>query len=192
MKVLFMRHGESVDDLTDQYGGWADFDLTPKGRKQIKGRLREIKKLSITFEKVLTSPLNRARETAKIVGNTFSIPVESFVYLKEKNGYGLLSGMNKEFAKESYPELVGALDTYVPGSESQEKFDDRVTISVSLMLRMGVENLIAVTHNGYFSSLYTTILGKKKQNTGDGGFTLVEFEKDGSGKILETFEVEYE
>lgn len=35
MKILFVRHGESVDDIEDRYGGSADFDLTKKGRKQV-------------------------------------------------------------------------------------------------------------------------------------------------------------
>ena len=36
MKLLLVRHGESVDDLTDSYGGWADFPLTPKGHAQLR------------------------------------------------------------------------------------------------------------------------------------------------------------
>lgn len=32
MKILFVRHGESIDDIEDRYGGAADFDLTEKGR----------------------------------------------------------------------------------------------------------------------------------------------------------------
>ncbi len=106
MNILLVRHGESVDDLTNQYGGWADFPLTPKGRRQIQSTAEKFKDPDVNFEAVYTSPLARAIESGRIIANYLGIPQKVFLYLKEKNGYGLLSGLNKDEAREEYPELV--------------------------------------------------------------------------------------
>jgi len=187
MKVLFVRHGESVDDLTDQYGGWGDFPMTPKGKIQLKKTAEKIAELGVKFEKVLTSPLMRAQESARIIANKLSIPVEEFLYVKEKNGYGLLSGMNKQEAKEKYPEIVEMMENgYAFGAEPDEKFTDRVKASIERMKEMGAENLIVVTHGGYTGRLVDVVLGKKYIKAHDGGFVLVEFK----GEEIEIIEVD--
>ena len=53
MKLLFVRHGESEDDLIDAYGGWADFPLTENGREQITETAQKIGKLNLKFDKLL-------------------------------------------------------------------------------------------------------------------------------------------
>ncbi len=175
MKLLFVRHGESVDDLTDQYGGWGDFDLTPKGKVQIQETAEKIKELGISFDKVLTSPLLRAWQSGMVIANTLSIPLEIFLYAKEKNGNGLLSGMNREEAREDYPELVNALEQgYVYGAEPQEMFIERVKFSVSVLLEKQAKALIVVTHGGYMGALFKEILHLEYQKTHDGGFILLE------------------
>ncbi len=93
MKILFVRHGESVDDIEDRYGGWADFDLTEKGMVQITKAVKKISLLSTDFEIVLTSPLKRAFQTAKIISNQLSLNLEVLEYLKERNLNGILTGL---------------------------------------------------------------------------------------------------
>jgi broad specificity phosphatase PhoE len=85
MKLLLVRHGESVDDLTDSYGGWADFPLTPKGHAQLRETSKKISALAIKFDEVWSSPLLRASESARIIANSQLLPVKETVYLKEKN-----------------------------------------------------------------------------------------------------------
>ena len=60
MKILFVRHGESVDDIEDRYGGWSDFDLTEKGKRQLMESAEKIAKLNEKFEIILSSPLKPA------------------------------------------------------------------------------------------------------------------------------------
>lgn len=42
MRILFTRHGESVDDIEDRYGGAADFDLIKKGKEQISESAKKL------------------------------------------------------------------------------------------------------------------------------------------------------
>ncbi|MCA9386096.1 histidine phosphatase family protein, partial [Candidatus Dojkabacteria bacterium] len=180
MQILFIRHGESTDDLTDQLGGWADFPLTPKGIEQIKESAKRITTLNVNFDIVLASPLIRAQESGRILANEFSLPLETFLYLKEKNGYGLLSGLNKDYAKKSYPELWDDMQNgYVYGAEPEDMFSKRVKIATEKLIERSEKNIIAVTHGGFMKKMFDIVLGKDIQKTGDGGFALTRLTSSG-------------
>jgi broad specificity phosphatase PhoE len=172
MKILFIRHAESIDDLTDQYGGWLDLELTPHGKDQVKNVISTIKDLQVDFTEILHSPLKRARESANILGSGLGLPTREFVYLKEKNGYGLLTGLTKSEAKQHYPELVADMEQgYVFGSEPEEKLIERVKCAYELIVANS-SNIIAVTHGGVLSRLLDNILGLKYIKAHDAGFIL--------------------
>ncbi len=181
MYLLLARHGESVDDLTNQYGGWADFPLTPTGYKQLEQTSNKIllllQKYNIKFSEVITSPLVRAVESGRVIANALSIPQKELLYLKEKNGYGLLTGLNKDFAKKNYPNLVKSLDAgYVYGAEPHNKFIERVVLGFKELIKNG-QNKIAVSHGGYLGTFTKQILGQKLAKAGDGGFMLLEIKE---------------
>ena len=110
MKVLFVRHGESVDDIEKRYGGWADYPLTPRGKAQIRNKITAIKSINGQFEAIFASPLKKAQVSAKILSNNLRIPFQTLEYVKERNTYGLLSGMKKVDAVKKYPIQVKRLD----------------------------------------------------------------------------------
>lgn len=64
MKLYLVRHGQSESNLKKIHGGWLDVPLTEQGRSEAKlaGNLLR----NIPFEKVYTSDLQRAMETADI------------------------------------------------------------------------------------------------------------------------------
>ena len=87
MKVLIMRHGESMDDIDNQYGGWSDFDLSPKGKEQISTKIEKIKALGINFEMIFSSPLKRAIQSSEILSSGLGLSVETFEYEVESFQY---------------------------------------------------------------------------------------------------------
>jgi 2,3-bisphosphoglycerate-dependent phosphoglycerate mutase len=180
MKILFVRHGESTDDLDNQYGGWADYEITENGKQQMKDRLSELKKLGETFDVVLTSPLKRAVETGKVIAEDLALPLEVFEYAKERNTYGILSGMKKEDAKVKYPDLVAKLDAgeYVYGSETKDQLKERVEASLSILKGRSENNLIVVTHGKYLDCLINNFSNKKFVKAHDCGFVLTEVNGD--------------
>ncbi len=66
MKIYFLRHGAAADP-----GEWKgnDYDrpLTDDGRERMAREAKAIRKLDLSLDAILTSPLARARETAEIV-----------------------------------------------------------------------------------------------------------------------------
>ena len=74
MNLYFMRHGIAAD-RTDagQAAGDRERQLTPKGIKSMNKAATGLVALSLSFDRILTSPLERARQTAKIVAQTLQL-----------------------------------------------------------------------------------------------------------------------
>lgn len=72
MELFLFRHGEAGKRLQS---GSKDFDrpLTSTGQKEIESISISLKKLKINFDRIITSPLKRAHQTAVIVSNVFAI-----------------------------------------------------------------------------------------------------------------------
>jgi broad specificity phosphatase PhoE len=85
--IYIARHGETAWTITGQHTGLTDLPLTPQGERNARalaGRLD-----GITFKKVFTSPLERARRTCELAG--FGSVAEVDNDLVEWN-YGLYEG----------------------------------------------------------------------------------------------------
>ena len=64
--VYLARHGETAWTLSGQHTGLTDLQLTEQGKhtaRRLGGRLK-----GLTFAKVCTSPLQRARQTCELAG----------------------------------------------------------------------------------------------------------------------------
>lgn len=162
-----MRHGEGVDDVEDRYGGWGDLPLSKKGRKQAENSIVKIEKFDIDL--VLSSPLKRAMETAEIIACGCKLKAEKWLYLKERNTYGLMSGEVKSDVKENYPELHDAYenDDYLPGAESYKNLIKRMRVMIEKVKTFEAEKILAVTHGKFLSAFCKEFLGKeidKKEN----------------------------
>jgi probable phosphoglycerate mutase len=65
-RVFLIRHGETAWSLSGQHTGRTDIPLTENGRRSAS-RLKPIL-AQVTFARVFTSPLGRARETCELAG----------------------------------------------------------------------------------------------------------------------------
>ena len=75
MSNLFLRHGEVQNEKDVFYANLPGFYLSSKGEMQAKDAAKNIKKL-FNIEKIITSPLLRARQTASIVNEELKIHIE--------------------------------------------------------------------------------------------------------------------
>ena len=75
MSNLFLRHGEVQNEKDVFYANLPGFYLSSKGETQAKDSARKIKKL-FNIEKIITSPLLRARQTASIVNEELKIDIK--------------------------------------------------------------------------------------------------------------------
>lgn len=103
-KLVLLRHGESQWNMENRFTGWADVDLTEKGREEAKAAGELLKSQGFTFDKAFTSVQKRAIRTLWITLDEMDlmwIPVERSWKLNERF-YGGLTGMNKAETAKKY------------------------------------------------------------------------------------------
>tara|TARA_Y100001970_G_scaffold122493_2_gene151847 strand:+ start:15910 stop:16560 length:651 start_codon:yes stop_codon:yes gene_type:complete len=131
MKLVLVRHGQSIYNLENRFTGWKDVDLTEQGIQEAILAGKILKKHNFEFDKAFTSNLKRAQKTLALILNELKSdlkPVKDEA-LNERD-YGDLIGQNKiEAAKEFGEEQVQiwrrSYDTPPPGGESLKMTCDR-------------------------------------------------------------------
>lgn len=134
-KLVFIRHGQSAWNLSNQFTGWVDVDLSPEGVEQAKNAGRLLKEAGIEFDQAYTSVLTRAIKTLHYAleeCDQLWIPEEKTWRLNERH-YGALQGLNKAETAEKYGEeqvhiwrrsydtLPPLLDANDEGSAAQDR-----------------------------------------------------------------------
>ena len=67
INLILVRHGQSQWNKERRFTGWADIDLTEKGRSEAKYAGELIKKLNIEIQICFTSKLIRAINSSSII-----------------------------------------------------------------------------------------------------------------------------
>ena len=81
----FIRHGETVWNVENKICGATDIELTQRGHEQAIETGKRILEQGITADVILTSPLIRAKETARHISEITGIPMEVEPRLIEQN-----------------------------------------------------------------------------------------------------------
>lgn len=176
-RVIFLRHGESYDDVYNEFGGWSDREPTPNGFNLAYGIGNQLKIQYPDISLIYSSPLKRAYLFAKIIGSIFNLPVKRNVFLKERNTYGLLNGLNHKYATMKYPQLVKLYDSqeFIPGSERYDDFVDRVGLLINWVKGLNFEGTLLLVTQGYLmTTVLEEFLGKTRDSITHGSYFVCE------------------
>ncbi len=140
-KVYLLRHGETEWSLNGQHTGVTDIPLTENGR--MAARLLQPILAKETFALVLTSPLQRARETCELAGLGKRATVETD--LIEWN-YGEYEGLTTEQIRMTRP-AWSVFRNGCPGGESPDQIGARADrVLTKIRASMGDVALFAHGH----------------------------------------------
>ncbi len=106
MKLVLVRHGESIWNLENRFTGWTDVDLSDKGIQEAHEAGKKLLSNGYSFDIAYTSYLLRAQKTLEIILselNLDSLEVIKSYKLNERH-YGALQGLNKKQTAEKYGE----------------------------------------------------------------------------------------
>jgi len=128
IKLVLLRHGESIWNKKNVFTGWTDVDLSPKGVEEAKKSGEVLKKEGFVFDIAYTSVLKRAIRTLQITldeMNLTEIPIYYSWRLNEKH-YGALQGLNKaetaaKYGDEQVLKWRRAYDVQPPALEETDK-----------------------------------------------------------------------
>lgn len=107
MEIYILRHSDAEDRGTKRD---SDRSLTERGTKKMKKIAKAMKAMDLSFDVVLSSPYNRAKETAGIVGDTFECTslIKLTPYLvPDANPSSLVKEINEDYAGKKNILLVG-------------------------------------------------------------------------------------
>lgn len=167
MKKLFLvRHGESEWNKLKKVQGQKDIPLTEKGIEQAK--LIGKRLINEGIEKIYTSDLKRAYDTARIIGKMLNIKVIPSKELREIN-FGIWEGLTSDiikskFSKEHELWLKNPEMLKVEGAESILDLQLRAMNEINKIISdENIDNVLIVSHS---ATLKTIILGLLNMDIG--------------------------
>ena len=104
IKLVIVRHGQSIWNLENKFTGWTDVDLSENGIKEAKDAGKILKSKNYKFDIAYTSLLKRAQDTLKYILEELdetNIEIKESYKLNERH-YGALQGLNKDETRKKY------------------------------------------------------------------------------------------
>lgn len=148
-RFLLLRHGQTAMSAARQYSGRSNPALSALGEKQAAAAARRLARTG-GIDAIVSSPLQRTRQTAEAVAHALNMEVRIVEDLIETD-FGLWDGKTFAEAHDQDPELhtKWLSDTSVtpPGGESLQAVNRRVKKArESLQKEYGAANILVVSH----------------------------------------------
>lgn len=196
MRLMLVRHGETVGQSSIRYHGRTDVALSGLGRRQMRAA-REwlVTRAGVRgFAPVFTSPLVRATEAAQIIAGTDAavVALEELVEVD----FGLFEGLTAEEIARLYPEEFRrwnsnrlAADFVYPEGESRAAFVVRVARGTARMLALWHDasvggragsNALLVAHRGVIRAMVRQLTGVFEPQIDLGSIHILEQEPGGA------------
>lgn len=160
-RVVLWRHGQTDLNVQERIQGSQDFPLNDVGRAQAARIAPEI--VSLAPDRILSSPLSRASDTAQHVVELSGVPMEWDGRLRERD-YGEWEGLTRTQIRERDPEQFAIwTDGGYPEGLGVERIVDtgrRVAAAVvEAAEQMSEGTLLIVAHGAAIRAGITELLG---------------------------------
>ncbi len=159
--LFLLRHGRSFADDENKCEGRYDSPLTELGKKQAGKTAEYFLKNKIKFDKIICSPLIRAKETAEIINKpqNAKLIIESLLIEKDN---GILAGKLKTEVSEKYP-LPEWISPFMHApektGENLVELHARAGLAFSKIISLGAGCHLIVSHGGLLNALARNMLG---------------------------------
>jgi broad specificity phosphatase PhoE len=153
--IFLFRHGETDFNKEQRFQGHLDIPLNEAGREQARALISPLRRLGVN--RLLSSDLSRAVETASIVAKKLQIPVVTNPALREAHlgeAQGLtIEEIETQFGKSLVEKwrspYVSDADVSYPGGETGQEVLNRVTEALKKFMKESGETRVGVaTHGG--------------------------------------------
>jgi broad specificity phosphatase PhoE len=134
-QVVLWRHGRTAWNVAGRVQGQSDIPLDEVGRRQARGAAARL--AALRPDRIVSSDLVRAADTARALGGLTGTPVELDPRLRELN-FGEREGLTWRQAWRRFPEGMQAWidgdETQIPGSETHRQAGDRFAAALHSLL----------------------------------------------------------
>lgn len=138
-KLYFVRHGESEANKKELFAGRWDVTLTDLGRAQAKMAAKQVARIKV--DRIVSSPLLRAKETAEIIAQEIGYPKNEILLcdLFVERDYGELTQKTwKNAAKIDFENVAGI--------ESGASLEKRAGQAAQLLQNLKEDTIVLVGH----------------------------------------------
>ncbi|HEC69782.1 MAG TPA: histidine phosphatase family protein [Candidatus Omnitrophica bacterium] len=166
-QLILIRHAETDYNLKTKYCGFSNPPLNSKGILQAKKLKSKLIRLNFKVDRVYSSDLKRASETAKIVFKNKSFELSSD--FREMN-FGIFEGLNYQEIMQKYPQIYirwidEPLNIRLPKGEGLVDLSRRVKRGLSKIFTQNrAETIAIVTHAGPIRIILCEILNYKLEH----------------------------
>lgn len=156
-RLIAVRHGETAWNVESRLQGQLDIGLNPQGRRQAERLARAL--VGEGLELIVSSDLQRARDTAQAVGSRLGLPLVTDAGLRERH-FGLFQGHTYAEVEQRWPADSARWkrrepDFGAPGGETLQGFYDRVVATAARIAAAHAgRHVLLVTHGGVLDCLY--------------------------------------
>lgn len=139
--IYLVRHGKTDWNIEKRTQGHRDILLNDVGRKQAQMLADKIEKLNVN--KIITSDLSRAKETAEIINKKIKVPLATDERIRELD-YGKLEGIKSDSLSDETWNLFSTNPEKF-NAESKEHLYNRIKNFFDELYNIK-ENILIVTH----------------------------------------------
>ncbi|MBW2600237.1 MAG: histidine phosphatase family protein [Deltaproteobacteria bacterium] len=148
MKLILVRHGQTLWNREKRVQGISDIELSNRGRAQADSLARSLRDEKI--DTIISSPLKRAIQTAEAINHFHHLPIEHEEDLKELN-MGDFEGMAFQEMMKNHGDLMkrwaeNPTSVVMPGGESLSELQERAWSVVERVIVKSGTTLLAA-HN---------------------------------------------
>lgn len=155
MKIFCVRHGETNWNRLGYFQGQTDIPLSAKGIEQAEAAGKALASLAI--DRVWSSDLSRARQTAERIACHHGLAVEEEPLITEID-HGEWEGQNASQIEENWPGMLKRWhdephNVTMPGGEDLEQVKERAVRGFASITDKGGENVVLVSHDALLKVL---------------------------------------
>lgn len=154
--LYFVRHAESEANAASRFAGQLDSPLTEQGRRQAETVGEALK--DVRFDRVVSSDLSRARDTAAAIARRHGLTVETFRDLREID-VGEAAGKQFEDARQR-PDWTPDGFVQWPGGESLDQAYERARRTLDRIVAESAGGTVCIVgHGGIMRILVSHFMG---------------------------------
>lgn len=154
--LYFVRHGESASNAARLFTGHLDSPLTETGRRQAEAVSEAL--APVRVDRVVSSDLSRARDTAAAIAARHGVAVETDPALREID-LGEMAGKSFDDAR-AHPDWNEDGFVQWPGGESLDAvFDRAFAVIQRIVAESPGRTIVVVGHGGVTRILVSHFLG---------------------------------
>ena len=165
--IYIIRHGQTEGNVAKQLQGRRDVPLNETGKKQARDASKRLRDAGVSFSRVLTSPLGRARETARLVAGDIAQVVDERLIEMDYGPYGGTSMLDpapevlaffKDFVNTPAPhgmeplnEVVERLGGFLEDIKEIASCEDVLVSTHAIAMKGALEYLTPESQGAYWS-----------------------------------------